>query len=90
MSGKMQHCDSQKDITDNKGTQGNLFPASPCCYGASPGSPGDGGLRWLSLLYYYQGVFLQHGLARLYADGRNLTIGLGLDVVGHLHGFQHH
>ena len=86
----MQHYDSQKDITDNKGTQGNVFPTPPCNYGVSPGCPGDRGSRWLGLLYYYQGVFLQHGLARLYADGCNLTIGLGLDVVGHLHGFQHY
>ena len=90
MSGKMKHCDSQIDIIDNKGTLGNVFPASPCNYGVSPGAPGDGGRRRLSLLYYYQGVFLQHGLTRLYADGGNLTIGLGLAVVGHLHGFQHH
>ena len=90
MSGKMQHYDSQMDITDNKGTLGKVFPASPCTYGVSPGSPCDEGSRRLSLLYYYQRVFLQHGLTRLYADGGNLTIGLGLDVVGHLHGFQHY
>ena len=40
MSGKMKHCDSQIDIIDNKGTLGNVFPASPCNYGVSPGAPG--------------------------------------------------
>ena len=86
----MQLCDNQKDITNNKGTPEKVFHTSPCRYCVSLGSPCMWGSHRPCLLYYYQCVLFQHGLARLYADGGNLAIGLGLDVIGHLHGFQHH
>ena len=49
-----------------------------------------GGNLVVLLFYDNQCVFFQHGLSGLHADGSNLTVGLGLDVVGHLHSLKHY
>lgn len=49
-----------------------------------------GGNLVVLLFYDNQCVFFQYGLSGLHADSSNLTVGLSLDIVGHLHSLKHY